>query len=139
MFDALTYYVWPVGKENGNGGGGDGTGGGSGNGNELGNSGSNINGGSQSTVFFSLLSTILGDAKATTKERLLATDIILNTVLNDPVLLQTFIINNGEHPRRAPGAQEDDAAANVANDQPGAGSEGTATAGSGGHQRGGLA
>ena len=31
------------------------------------------------------------------------------------------------------------AAANVANDQPGAGSEGTATAGSGGHQRGGLA
>ena len=118
MFDALTYYVWPVGKEHGNGGDGDGAGGGSGHGNELGNSGSNINGGGQSTVFFSLLSTILGDAKATTKERLLATDIILNTVLNDPVLLQTFIINNGEHPRRAPGAQEDDAAANVANVSP---------------------
>ena len=50
------------------------------------------------TVFFGLMSSIMGDAAASTKELLVVTDLILSVVLHAPMLFQKFIIESGEHP-----------------------------------------
>ena len=50
------------------------------------------------TVFFGIMSSILGDAAASTKELLVTADLILSVVLYAPMLFQKFIIESGEHP-----------------------------------------
>jgi hypothetical protein len=49
-------------------------------------------------VFFGLMSSILGDAAASTKELLVTTDLLLSVVLHAPMFFQKFIIESGEHP-----------------------------------------
>ena len=53
---------------------------------------------SSPTVFLGIMSSILGGVDTSTKELLVATDLLLSLVLHAPVTLQRFVIESGAHP-----------------------------------------
>ena len=53
---------------------------------------------SSPTVFFGIMSSIIGSVDTSTKELLVTTDLLLSLVLHAPIVFQKFVIESGEHP-----------------------------------------